>query len=146
MQGARQDRKVAVRLARVVLGVILLVFTAVFLRVWQEMKIVQLGYQCSELKGRYGKLLEAQRGLMSRRNALASLDRVETIARAELGLQTPSREQIVFLNDATEKKSGFAGLWGGRGAIARRLRSAQAWWPLNHRAQMKEAGLGGQDH
>lgn len=122
MQGTRQDRKVAVRLIRVVLGGILLIFSGVFLRVWQEMQIMKLGYQCGELKIQHRRLLEDQRSLLSRRNALASLQRVEAIARTELGLDAPERERVVFLTDAEDTPGGLAGLWSGRGFFARWLK------------------------
>jgi cell division protein FtsL len=141
MQGARLDQKVAVRLARVVLGSILLVFGLVCLRVWQEMQIVKLGYECGELKLQSRRLQETQRTLLSQRNALAGLQRVETIARTELGLQTPERGQVIFLADPEDQPRGFAGWWQDRGRPFIRLCSA--WWPFK---QVKEAGLGGQDH
>lgn len=131
MQGSRGDRKVAVRLARLVFGLIVIGFTAVFLRVWLEMKVMQLGYQCGALKSRYARLLEEERGLLTRRNMLASLDRVEAIARTELGLQTPSREQLVFLQDPAERTSGFAGLWGSQGTWVRWLKSLRVGQPAN---------------
>jgi cell division protein FtsL len=136
LQGARVDRKLALRLGWVVLGGILLVFCGVFLRVWQEMQIVQLGYRCGELNRQCERLQTDQYRLLSQRNALVSLSRVEAIARASLGMRTASREDVIFLNDPAAPAAGFAG-W---------LRAARQAWPFPSGRAEKEAGLGGQDH
>lgn len=99
MQGSPEKHKIAVRRIYLVLGLIGFVFLAVFLRVWQEMRIMNLGYQLNHARQEYRKLTEAHRLLLSRRNALANLDRVESLAKNELGLRPPQSEQLIFLAD-----------------------------------------------
>jgi cell division protein FtsL len=136
LQGAQGDRKLALRLGWVVLGGILLAFAALFLRVWQEMTIVELGYRCGELKRQCDHLLADQYRLLSQRNGLVSLARVDAIARTQLGLQTPARTDVIFVNDPAAPASGLAG-W---------LQAARQAWPFSREGSDKEAGLGGQDH
>ncbi len=136
LQGSRVDRKVALRLGWVVLGGILLVFGGVFLRVWQEMRIVQLGYRCGELTRQCERLQAVQVRLLSQRNALVSLSRVETLARTSLGLRPVAREDVVFLKDPVAPAAGWVG-W---------FETARRAWPFRDGRAEQEAGLGGQDH
>lgn len=110
MQGSKTDGKIAVRRLSLILGIVLLLFATVFFRVWQEMQVVKLGYENNQLRHDYNQALDRHRILLSKRNALASLERVEAIALNELGLVLPNSRQLVFLIDPIKqnKHSKFA--------------------------------------
>ena len=65
--------------------------------VWSRYYATQMGYRLSEGTLQEKKLLEERRGLELELGRLRSLDRVETIARRELGLTDPRADQIVFV-------------------------------------------------
>jgi len=136
MQGSRVDRKISVRRVWIVLGLLALVFGVVFLRVWQEMQIVQLGYRVNQLNEERQRLLNRQRILLSRRNALASLERVEAIAGQKLGMRVPEREQVVFLVDPSPRRSGLAGWLASGGTLARWVEAVTRGWRAHHQGSI----------
>ncbi len=146
LQGRRLDQPLAVRRIWLILGLILFVFAAVGLRVWLEMQIVKVGYEITQLQAERDRLLDQQRLWLSQRNALASLERVEAIARQELGMQSPDRRQVFFLAEPVVRRGGWTEFWSGRGAPARWLKAWRRSWTLRRDSETKEAGLGGQDH
>ncbi len=109
MQETGGKNKIAVRRISLIMGVILVLFGVVFLRVWQEMQVVKLGYKITQLRGEYDTLLDQQRILLSRRNSLANLERIEKVARNKLGLDTPRKDQLVFLVDPAIRSEGWRG-------------------------------------
>lgn len=124
MQGRRLDKKLEVRRRWLVLGLLVLGFSALSFRVWQEMQIVKMDYRLQQQKAERNRLLNEQRSLLAQRNALASLARVDMLARSQLGLQPPGREQIIFLQDPAARSENLP-LWRS--------------WP---RALIRWAGLG----
>ncbi len=112
MQGTDGKHKVAVRRISLVMGVIVILFGIVFLRVWQEMQVVKLGYEITRLQREYDALLDRQRILLSQRNSLANLERIENLARNKLGLDTPRKDQLIFLVDPAIRNEGWRGRFG----------------------------------
>lgn len=102
MQGEKNDGKISVRRLSLVLSVILILFLAIFFRVWQEMQVMKMGYTINQLRHESDEVLNEHRILLSQRNALASLERIENIATEKLGLVTPKSDQLVFLVDPAE--------------------------------------------
>ncbi|MBN1596498.1 cell division protein FtsL [candidate division FCPU426 bacterium] len=123
LQDVRENRRLAVRRLWLILGVILFLFSLVSVRVWQQMQVVKLGYQINQQRQLYHRLLDEQRVLLSRRNALASLERLEAIAREELGLEAPSSDQLVFLVDPAAGKEGITGWFAGAGSFVQWLKN-----------------------
>jgi cell division protein FtsL len=113
MDGEKADRKIAVRRLSLIVSIVAVLFMVISLRVWQEMQVVKLGYQLNQLKAQVNQALDKQRILLSRRNSLASLERIEYIARQEMGLVTPVGDQIIFLKDpaAPEQQHQPWSLW-----------------------------------
>ncbi len=112
MAGQKTDRKIAVRRLPLILGILGMLFAVIFLRVWQEMQVVKLGYHLNQIKVQVNQALDEQRILLSQRNSLASLERIEYIARQEMGLITPVGEQLIFLSDpAMDEKHHPWDLW-----------------------------------
>lgn len=107
MQGKKTDSRIAIRRVSLILGIVLVLFIAVFFRVWQEMQVVKLGYEINQMRYEYNQALDKQRILLSQRNALASLERIESIARLELGLVTPGSRQLIFLVDPADEAKKF---------------------------------------
>jgi cell division protein FtsL len=112
LQGSPEKHKIAIRRIYLILGVIVFLFVIVFARVWQEMRIMKLGYELNRDKLEYRRLMDEERSLLSRRNALANLERVEAIAKTELGLKAPQSSQLVFLTDPEESARPFPGWFG----------------------------------
>jgi hypothetical protein len=55
--------------------------------------------------------LDERQTWLTQRNSLASLERVETVARTRLGLGLPLKEQTVFIVEASDKSRELAGVW-----------------------------------
>ncbi len=109
LQEDKANRRLAIRRVSLVLGIILVLFLVVFLKVWQQMQVVKLGYQINQHRAAYHQLLDEHRVLTIRRNALASLERIEAIAREKLSLDTPKGEQLIFLVDPAARVEGLSG-------------------------------------
>ncbi|MBN2206797.1 MAG: cell division protein FtsL [Candidatus Aminicenantes bacterium] len=63
---------------------------------WQQTESIRLGYQTGTLVKRRADLVEEIKTLETRRAALLALERVERIAREELGLVDPREDQIIY--------------------------------------------------
>jgi len=108
MRGSKKKNKIAIKRVSLLVGIILFILGAVFLRVWQEMQVVKIGYKLEQLQRQYDGLLNQERILLSKRNSLMSLERVEEIANEKLGLVRPSKENLIFVVDpAFEKNSSW---------------------------------------
>jgi cell division protein FtsL len=118
MRGTHLDRKVAYRRVWVIFGALLAVFALLGARVWLEMQNVKVGYELHQLKAERLHLRETQQALLTQRNSLASLERVETVARTRLGLGLPAKDQTVFIVEAAERPRGLVDVWS----------VSQAWW------------------
>jgi len=71
-----------------------------FLYVWQHMEVVKLGYDVQALRQQKQQLTNEYYYLKYKMNDMNSLVRVETIARTQLGMQTPNPGQVVILDDS----------------------------------------------
>ncbi len=64
--------------------------------IWHQMESIRIGYEIGTLEERLTDLKEEVKRLQARKSALLSLERVEKIARKELKLVTPKKEQLVY--------------------------------------------------
>jgi cell division protein FtsL len=79
------------------LGVLcLLIF---LLLAWQHFQIIRDGYENETLKKEFNQAVEANRQLTLERASLRSLQRIDHIAKTQLGLRPPSYSQIVVLSE-----------------------------------------------
>jgi len=79
------------------LGVLcLLIF---LLLAWQHFQLVRDGYENEALKRQLSQIIEVNRQLKLERASLRSLQRIDRIAKTQLGLQSPSYSQIVVLSE-----------------------------------------------
>jgi len=120
LQEGRQRGGLAVRRLTLVLGVIALVLGVVFVRAWQQMQVMKLGYLLNQHQQQVQQLAEEHRQLLSQRNALINLQRVEDLAREELHLAPPRSEQLVFLTDPAAPQGGVSTWWQQAAALLRR--------------------------
>jgi cell division protein FtsL len=76
------------------------------LYLWPHMQLLQNGFQYSRLSTYRERLSEENRALRLELSSLKSLDRVERIARGELGMITPGDKQIVYvvLDESDKRK------------------------------------------
>ncbi|MEW6516544.1 MAG: cell division protein FtsL [candidate division FCPU426 bacterium] len=111
LQEQQQRGGLAVRRLTLVLGVIALALGLFFVRAWQQMQVMKLGYLLNQHQQQVQQLAEEHRRLLSQRNALISLQRVEALAREELKLAPPRSEQVVFLVDPAAPRGGMSSWW-----------------------------------
>ncbi len=77
----------------VVVGVLLL--SAVMVFIWCRMKVVDIGYEISKASVEKKALMDKNNRLRIELGKLKSPERIERVARAELGLIYPASERIV---------------------------------------------------
>ncbi|MDH4229891.1 MAG: cell division protein FtsL [Nitrospirota bacterium] len=75
------------------LGVLAVTATLVYL--WQHMAVVDLGYRLERSRTELARLQHQRSELTLEAASLASLSRIEKIARTELGMDSPRPEQLV---------------------------------------------------
>ena len=77
------------------LGLGILVFLFGLLLAWQHFQCVRNGYQIEQLKSERGTLEEWNHQLRLEQASLADPQRIDTLARKELGLVPPSAQQVI---------------------------------------------------
>jgi cell division protein FtsL len=82
-----------VLLALVPLGVALLAYT------WIHLEVLRIGYNIGDLERRLHRLRQDERHLRLEASYLARPERIEQRAREELGMVSPSLEQMVFAEE-----------------------------------------------
>jgi cell division protein FtsL len=88
-----------------VLGLGLLVFLFGLLIAWQHFQCVRYGYQIEEVKTQRAAIEEWNHQLRLEQASLADPQRIDTLARKELGLTSPSAQQVIRLSGAAEAAS-----------------------------------------
>ncbi len=83
----------------VLLGLGILFFVVVFAYAWQHFTCLRNGYELESLKGQRLTLEESNRELRLERAHLNSLERIDTMARQELGLGTPTPHQVIAVGE-----------------------------------------------
>ena len=66
----------------------------IFLYAWQHFQSVQLGYQMESLKSQHAQMTELNRQLTLEAAGLRSPERIDEIARRQLGLTAPAAGQL----------------------------------------------------
>jgi cell division protein FtsL len=77
------------------LGLGILVFLFVLLFSWQHLQCVQDGYEIEGLKAQRVKLQEWNHQLTLSQAGLADPQRIDTLARKDLGMVSPSPQQVI---------------------------------------------------
>ena len=77
------------------LGLGILVFLFVLLFSWQHLKCVQDGYEIEGLKAQRAKLQESNHQLKLFQAGLADPQRIDTLARKDLGMVSPGPQQVI---------------------------------------------------
>lgn len=78
----------------------LLVVVILLLHAWEQVQIRQIGYQIEAVRSEGDTVQQENHLLLVERAALRSPQRIDSIARASLGMTPPSQEHVVVL-DAT---------------------------------------------
>jgi len=81
-------------------GLVLLVFLFVFVFAWQSSVFVREGYQIEKTRTQRDALEEWNRELALEHASLADPQRIDTLARRELGLALPQPQQVIRLEGA----------------------------------------------
>jgi cell division protein FtsL len=66
---------------------------------WQHFQCVRYGYQVEQLKAERANLEEQNHQLRLDQAALADPQRIDTLARARLGMVSPGPQQVIRLGD-----------------------------------------------
>ena len=77
------------------LGLGILVFLSVLLFSWQHLQCVRAGYEIEELKAKCAAQQEWNHQLRLEQAALADPQRIDTLARKDLGMVSPSPQQVI---------------------------------------------------
>jgi len=77
------------------LGMGILAFAFVFLVSWQHLQCVRAGYEIEGLKKLRVELQERNHQLQLTQAALADPQRIDTLARKDLGMVSPSPQQVI---------------------------------------------------
>ena len=77
------------------LGLGILVFLSILFFSWQHLQCVRAGYQIEELKAKFAAQQEWNRQLLLQQAALADPQRIDTLARKNLGMISPSPQQVI---------------------------------------------------
>jgi cell division protein FtsL len=79
------------------LGLGILVFLFVMLFAWQHFQCVRNGYEIEQLKAEQTALEQWNRQLHLEQASLADPQRIDTLARQELGLVSPTPQQVIHV-------------------------------------------------
>jgi len=86
----------SIKISHVLVSALMLMFVAMGF-VWCHVSVTKINYQIAEELERRDRLLEDARRLKVEIATLKSPQRIETIARQELGMNYPGNAQVVFL-------------------------------------------------
>lgn len=81
------------------LGILVFLFTLLF--AWQSFQFVRDGYQMEAIRGQREALEEWNRQLRLEHASLADPQRIDTLARKELGLALPQPQQVIRVGGPT---------------------------------------------
>jgi len=84
------------------LGLVAVVFVLALLFAWQHFECVRYGYQTEQLKGQHDALVERNHALRLEQAALADPQRIDKLARKQLGLAPPAPQQVIQSSGAQE--------------------------------------------
>ncbi len=93
-----RDRRRWRELAWVLFG-LLPVALALLGYTWIHLEVRKAGYRIEELEGRVAELQRTERQLELEAAYLTSLERIEKVARQQLGMFKPRLEQYLFLDE-----------------------------------------------
>ena len=74
---------------------IIVIFILTFY-IWHQMESIRIGYEIGKLEEKVLTLRREVDELQTEKSSLLSLDRVEKIAKEELNLVEPKKEQLVY--------------------------------------------------
>ena len=77
-------------------GCILLAVATLTFYIWHQAAVIQIGFQTGRLEEKMAALKEDIKKLEMNRAALLAPERVDRIAREELGLVEPQPEQVIY--------------------------------------------------
>jgi cell division protein FtsL len=81
------------------LGLGVLVFLFVLLFAWQHFQCVRYGYQIEQFKAERTNLEEQNHQLRLEQAALADPQRIDTLARTQLGMVSPGPQQVIRVGE-----------------------------------------------
>jgi len=85
-----------------------LAFLFIMLFAWQHFECVRYGYMIQQLKQEQSEMVERNHTLKVQFASLSDPQRIDTLARSELGLAPPKPDQIIQIGEPTGLHSGAA--------------------------------------
>lgn len=83
-----------------------LAFFFIMLFAWQHFECVRYGYMIQQLKQQQAEVVEQNHNLRVQFASLSDPQRIDTLARSELGLAPPKADQIIQIGDPASLPSG----------------------------------------
>ncbi len=83
-----------------------MLFSAGLAYAWERFALVRHGYAIERLKAEREALVESNRQLRLEEASLSNPERIDAIARADLGLKPPDPKQVVHLEDSAPPADG----------------------------------------
>jgi cell division protein FtsL len=99
------------------LGLGILVFISVLLFSWPHLQCVRAGYEIEELKAQRAALQESNRQLRLAQAALADPQRIDRLARKDLGMVPASPQQVIPWGGAGAQPAASAPLAGNSATL-----------------------------
>ncbi len=90
------------------LGLVVLVFLCGLHVAWQSFQCVRDGYQIEAGKAQRAALMEWNSALRIQHAALADPQRIDTLARRQLGLASPGPQQVIRVGGGTDAPAAVA--------------------------------------
>jgi cell division protein FtsL len=88
------------------LGMVVLAFLFVFFFAWEHFRCVRYGYEIEQLKSQRTALSVWNERLHLEQALLADPQRIDRLARADLGLTAPQSQQIMRVNSKASPRGG----------------------------------------
>jgi cell division protein FtsL len=80
-----------------IIGLVLVLSAFGFVFVWQRVQVIKTGYEIEALKKERDALRTTNKSLLIETATLTSPERVEAIARKNIGMRQPQDEQLVMV-------------------------------------------------
>lgn len=93
------------RMIRRVVALVVLALSLSIVQVWSRMQVLQMRYAMTGMQKRVEDLRQQINRMELAVTALKAPDRLERVAREQLGLQVPTAGQVIFVREQTDGES-----------------------------------------
>lgn len=101
---ARKSARIHARVVRKGVAFVAIAIALSLTFVWTRVRVVQLGYEVSQLNQQVGNLLKQKDQLEAEVARLKSLDRLERLAKEHFYMRLPTGNEIIFIASQAKKQ------------------------------------------